>query len=55
MARSKIIFLVAHWYEPFLAAVAKALSYGLYDLSRLENMILEHVAGDFFRFADEHD
>jgi transposase len=41
--------------EPFLAAVAKALSYGLYDLSRLENMILEHVAGDFFRFPDEHD
>ena len=41
--------------EPFLAAVAKALSYGLYDLARLENMILEHVAGDFFRFADEHD
>ena len=41
--------------EPFLAALAKALAYGLYDLSRLETMILEHVAGDFFRFPDEHD
>jgi transposase len=41
--------------EPFMAAVSKALAYGLYDLSRLEKMILEHVAGDFFRFPDEHD
>ena len=41
--------------EPFLAALAKALAYGLFDLSRLEKMILEHVAGDFFRFPDEHD
>jgi transposase len=41
--------------EPFLAALAKALAYGLFDLPRLEKMILEHVAGDFFRFPDEHD
>jgi transposase len=41
--------------EPFLAALGKALAYGLYDLSRLEKMILEHVAGDFFRFPDEYD
>lgn len=41
--------------EPFLAAVEKALAYGLYDLSRLEKMIIEHVAGDFFRFPDECD
>ena len=41
--------------QPFHAALAKALAYGLYDLSRLEKMILEHVAGDFFRFPDEHD
>jgi transposase len=34
--------------EPFLAAVAQALRYGLFDLSRLERLILEHVAGDFF-------
>jgi len=42
-------------HEPFQAALFKALDYGLYDLSRLENMILEHVAGDFFRFHDEYD
>jgi len=41
--------------EPFLAALTKALAYGLFDLSRLEKMILEHVAGDFFHFPDEHD
>ncbi len=41
--------------EPFLAALTKALTYGLYDLSRLEKMIIEHVAGDFFRFSDEYD
>jgi hypothetical protein len=34
--------------EPFLAAVAQALRYGLFDLSRLERLILERVAGDFF-------
>jgi len=39
--------------EPFLAALKKALTYGLYDLSRLEKMIIDHVAGDFFRFPDE--
>ncbi|MFZ5501727.1 MAG: IS21/IS408/IS1162 family transposase [Candidatus Micrarchaeota archaeon] len=41
--------------EPFLAALTKALTYGLYDLSRLEKMIIENVAGDFFRFSDEYD
>jgi hypothetical protein len=41
--------------EPFLSALAKALAYGLFDLSRLEKMILEQVAGDFFHFPDEHD
>ena len=34
--------------EPFLAAVAQALHYGLFDLARLERLILEHVAGEFF-------
>jgi transposase len=41
--------------EPFLAAIAKALTYGLYDLSRLEKMIIEHVVWNFFRFPDECD
>jgi len=37
--------------EPFLAAIEQALHYGLFDLSRLERLILERVAGDFFDLA----
>ena len=33
---------------PFLKAVAEALHYGLYDLARLERMILKNTGGDFF-------
>jgi transposase len=45
--------------EPFLAAVREAAQYGLYDLDRLERMILRRVARDYFllldRDADSHD
>lgn len=34
--------------EPFMAGVSKALQYGLYDLARLEKIILDNTAGDFF-------
>jgi len=34
--------------EPFRAGVSKALQYGLYDLARLEKIILDNTAGDFF-------
>jgi len=34
--------------EPFERAVTEALHYGLFDLGRLEQMILSYVAGDFF-------
>ena len=34
--------------EPLLAAVAEADRYGLYDLDRLERMILQRVARDYF-------
>jgi hypothetical protein len=34
--------------EPFLAAISQALDFGLYDLGRLEALILKKVAGDFF-------
>ncbi|MDH4292106.1 MAG: IS21 family transposase [Dehalococcoidia bacterium] len=33
---------------PFLKAVEEALHYGLYDLARLEKMILKKTGGDFF-------
>jgi hypothetical protein len=39
--------------EPFLGAVEQALEYGLFDLSRLERLILQRVAGDFFNFTEE--
>jgi hypothetical protein len=34
--------------EPLLAAVRQAARYGLYDLDRLERMILRRVARDYF-------
>lgn len=34
--------------EAFLMAIGQAKAYGLYDLSRLEKMIIRCVAGDFF-------
>jgi transposase len=41
----------------FLKAIEQALRYGLYDLQRLETIILEHVANDFFEIEgqDEDD
>ena len=33
---------------PFIAAIEHALHYGLFDLGRLEELILKQVAGDFF-------
>jgi hypothetical protein len=45
--------------EPFLAAVGEAAQYGLYDLDRLERMILRRIARDYFLLAetdfDAHD
>jgi len=34
--------------EPLLAAVAEAARYGLYDLDRVERMVLRQVASDYF-------
>jgi transposase len=38
--------------EPFLASVREAAQYGLYDLDRLERMILRRVARDYFLLLD---
>jgi transposase len=38
--------------EPFLAAVREAARYGLYDLDRLERMILRRVASDYFLLGE---
>lgn len=39
--------------DAFIKALQEAARYGLYDLSRLEQMILSHVAGDFFCIEDD--
>jgi hypothetical protein len=42
---------------PFLAAIEQALQFGLFDLGRLEKLILKQVIGDFFTLggADDDD
>ena len=37
--------------DAFLGAIQHALHYSLFDLNRLENLILERIAGDFFQFG----
>lgn len=42
--------------EPLLAAIQEAARYGLYDLDRLERMILRRVAREYFLLeGDDHD
>jgi hypothetical protein len=41
--------------QAFVAAIETALQYGLYDLHRLEHLILERVAGDFFQITPDED
>ena len=42
--------------QPFFKAIEQALHYGMYDLGRLEQMILSMVAGDFFTIEeDDHE
>ena len=41
--------------EPFLAAIAEAAQYGLYDLDRVERMILRRVQRDFFLLEGNND
>jgi hypothetical protein len=38
--------------DPFLAALEQALRFGLFDLGRLEALVLKYVSGDFFRLDD---
>ena len=41
--------------EPFQAALQQACKYGLFDLTRLETLVLRHVAGDFFALGGDDD
>jgi transposase len=40
---------------PFIAAIEQALQYGMFDLGRLEALILKQVAGDFFALGSRDD
>jgi transposase len=40
---------------PFIAAIEQALRYGLFDLGRLEALILKNVAGNFFALDTDGD
>lgn len=42
-------------HDAFIAAVTRAYTYGLYDLTRLEELILKHIAGDFFNLPTNDD
>jgi hypothetical protein len=42
----------AYPQEAFIAAVSKAAKYGLYDLGRLEKIILDNIGGgEFFNLS----
>jgi len=43
--------------QPFLTALEQALQFGLYDLGRLEALVLKYVSGEFFSLDtdQEHD
>jgi len=41
--------------QPFQSAVARALEYGLFDMARLESLIIKLVAGEYFNLDREED
>ena len=50
LALGQLLRLVrAYPREPLLGAVQEAARYGLYDLDRLERMILRRVTREYFR------
>lgn len=41
--------------QSFLTALEKALHFGLYDLGRLEALVLKYVSGEFFNLDDDQE
>jgi len=39
--------------DAFIAAITKAQQYGLYDLTRLEDLIIKHIAGFYFNLNED--
>ena len=48
-----LVYDVVDGNEAFLCALKKAEHYGLYDLNRLEGLIIKSVAGDYFNLEEE--
>lgn len=42
-------------HDAFVAAIKRAYTYGLYDLARLEDLILKYIAGDFFNLHTDKE
>jgi transposase len=41
--------------DAFIAAIERAYTYGLYDLKRLEDLILKYIAGNIFNLRDDKE
>lgn len=41
--------------EAFIKAISQADQYGLYDIHRLENLILKFVTDEFFQLENKYD
>ena len=41
--------------RPLMAAIETAFRYGLYDLERLERLVLRHIARDYFNVGGDDD
>lgn len=53
---SKLLHLKQTYpHEAFIAAIKRAHDYGLYDMDRLEALILKHIAGDFFNLPMDEE
>jgi len=54
LALRRLLKMVRDYPEaPFLSAVARAEEYGLFDLDRLERMVLQQIATDYFVLSVE--
>jgi hypothetical protein len=54
LALRKMLHMISDFPRaPLLSAFAEALRYGLFDLDRIETMVLRRIATDFFRFPGD--
>jgi len=51
--RQLLRFVREYPREPLVGAVSEAVRYGLYDLDRLERMILRRVTREYFLLGEE--